>query len=195
MKITDFFKSIRKKEQLTQEETESKEKIAPIAGSETQGESSQAGSFEQYFSELQTDMVEICLENVEDRADMIYIYCSFESNVLASSYFYQINGKVVSRSKLNDAIGLDEPQYDVSVERQKEVTNIINDDVRKIRQVCLDYSRPMPTEMKIIYDVKKNSLSADYKYENVYSSSKTKTAYDIAEEWFEEVKRKLNSND
>ena len=31
--------------------------------------------FEDYFSELQTDMVEICLEYVEDRAEKIYIYC------------------------------------------------------------------------------------------------------------------------
>lgn len=34
--------------------------------------------FEDYFSELQTDMVEICMEYVEDRSEKIYIYCSFE---------------------------------------------------------------------------------------------------------------------
>ena len=36
--------------------------------------------FEDYFSELQTDMVEICLEYVEDRAEKIYIYSSFEGS-------------------------------------------------------------------------------------------------------------------
>ena len=49
-------------------------------------------------------------------------------------------------------------------------------------QVCIEYSRPMPTEMKLIYDVKKNSLKAEYKYENTYSESQTKTAYDMADE-------------
>ncbi|MCH5262283.1 MAG: hypothetical protein J1F42_05165 [Lachnospiraceae bacterium] len=190
MKITKFFNTFRKKGQTLQEEIANEQTTTPNADSGPKEESTQDGSFETYFSELQADMVSICLENVEDRADMIYIYCSFESNVLASSYFYKINGKVVSRAKLNDAVGPDEPQYDVSVARQKEVMNIINDDIRKIRQICMDYDRPMPTEMKIIYDVKKNSLNTDYKYENVYSSSKTKTAYDIAEEWFEEMKRK-----
>lgn len=30
--------------------------------------------FENYFSELQADMVSICLEYVDDRAEKIYIY-------------------------------------------------------------------------------------------------------------------------
>lgn len=146
--------------------------------------------FEDFFSELQADMVSICMENVEERAYMVYIYCSYENNVIASNYFYNINGKVVSRGKLNDAINPGEPQYDVSMERQKSVTKIINEDIKKIQQICLEYERPMPTEIKIVYDVKKNSLNADYKYKNVYSKSKTKTAYDIADKWFNEIKRK-----
>lgn len=31
-------------------------------------------TFEDLFSELQTDMVAVCMEYVEDRADDIYIY-------------------------------------------------------------------------------------------------------------------------
>lgn len=144
--------------------------------------------FEDLFSELQADMVSICLENVEKRANIIYIYCSYEDNVVASCYFYNINGMVVSRSKLNDAIRPDEEQYDVSVGRQKAVTKVINKDIKQIEKVCSEYNRPMPTEMKLIYDVKKNSLKTEYKYENVYSDSEMKTAYDIADEWFEKVK-------
>jgi hypothetical protein len=34
--------------------------------------------FEDYFSELQADMVSICLEYVEDRAEKVYIYCSLK---------------------------------------------------------------------------------------------------------------------
>jgi uncharacterized protein (DUF433 family) len=36
--------------------------------------------FEDKFSELQADMVSICLEYVEDRAEKIYIHCSLEKN-------------------------------------------------------------------------------------------------------------------
>ncbi len=39
-------------------------------------------TFEELFSEIQSDMVSICLEYVENRADKIFIYCSFEAKVL-----------------------------------------------------------------------------------------------------------------
>ena len=75
--------------------------------------------FEDYFSEIQSDMVSICLKNVEDKADTIYIYGSCEENVIACAYFYKINGFIVDRHKLNDAINPEkEPMYDVSTERQ-----------------------------------------------------------------------------
>ena len=40
--------------------------------------------FEDYFSEIQADMVSICLEYVEKRAEKIYIYCSFENGMISS---------------------------------------------------------------------------------------------------------------
>ena len=46
----------------------------------------------------------------------------------------------------------------------------------------------MPTEIKLIYDVKKNSLKAEYKYNLVYSNDPVKTADDIAMEWFEAIR-------
>ncbi len=48
--------------------------------------------FENHFSEIQTDMVDICLEYVEDRAEKIYIYCSFEGGVQSCNFFYKVNG-------------------------------------------------------------------------------------------------------
>lgn len=48
--------------------------------------------FEDYFSEIQEDIVSICLEYVEGRAEKIYIICSFESNVISHYYFYKVNG-------------------------------------------------------------------------------------------------------
>lgn len=118
--------------------------------------------FEDYFSELQTDMVEICMEYVEDRAEKIYIYCSFEGGVQSCNFFYKVNGKVVKKSRLNDVI----------VDGQEE------------------YQREMPTQIKLIYDVAANSLNADYSYDIIYSNDKDKMADDILEEWFESEKSK-----
>ena len=44
--------------------------------------------FEDYFSEYQADMVSICLEYVDWRADAIYIYCSYESNTIYGDCFF-----------------------------------------------------------------------------------------------------------
>lgn len=53
--------------------------------------------FEDYFSELQTDMVEICLEYVEDRAEKIYIYSSFEGGVQSCNFFYKVRNLLNNR--------------------------------------------------------------------------------------------------
>lgn len=147
--------------------------------------------FEDYFSELQTDMVSICLEYVNDRADKIFIYCSYEEGFISSSFFYCINKKVVKRHRLNDAlIDVSEKEsfiYDISVEKQRGVIKILNSDIEKILHLCNEYHRDMPTEMKLIYDVTQNNLKADYKYDLVHSNDSVKTADDIANEWFAQI--------
>ncbi|MBI9052032.1 MAG: DUF600 family protein [Anaerolineaceae bacterium] len=142
--------------------------------------------FEDYFSELQADMISICLENVNGVADEIYLYCSYESGMIASSYFYCINGQLVERHKLNDVGSI---QYDVSPERQKQVFSIIIDDMKKMIKLCQEYKREMPTEMKMIFDVKTRKFKADYSYEFIYTNIPDKIAEHVANEWFEEVKK------
>ena len=36
--------------------------------------------------------------------------------------------------------------------------NIINEDIEKIEELCKEYERDMPTEMKLIYDAKSGSF-------------------------------------
>lgn len=139
--------------------------------------------FEDYFSELQTDMVSICLEYVGDKGDDIYIYCSCENNVYSVGYFYKINGKLKERHKINEEL----PNCDVSVNRQQAVMKILMDDLEKIKEICNEFDRPMPTEIKMVYDIKRNSLNAKYQYDLVYSNDNKKTADDIEEAWFEEI--------
>lgn len=151
-------------------------------------------SFEDFFSELQADMVSICLEYAENKANKIYIYCSFEESMISSDFFYNINDKIVRKYKLNDAvnIGMNRFRYDTSVERQKGALNIINEDIEKIYRLCKEYKREIPTEIKLIYDVNKNSLKSEYKYDLIYSTDSIKTADDIAVEWFESIKMENN---
>ncbi|MFX3617470.1 MAG: DUF600 domain-containing protein [Sporolactobacillus sp.] len=144
--------------------------------------------FEDYFSEIQADMVTICLEYVDNRAEKVYIYCSFESNTISSDYFYKINEMILERHKLNEISINTSERYDTSIERQKGVIKILNSDINNMLKLCGQYKREMPTEIKLVYDVSKNSLKAKYRYDLVYSNDPVKTADDIAMEWFEEIR-------
>ena len=146
-------------------------------------------TFEDYFTEYQADMVSICLEYVDSHADVIYIYCSYENNMIYGDCFFKIYGKILERHKLNDVKSDGKGfEYDVSEERQKALLNIILENIKKIHALCAEYRKDMPTEMKLIYDVKKNRLAAKYSYENKWSDSETKLPEDIFDEWIEDVR-------
>lgn len=141
--------------------------------------------FEDKFSAIQTDMVQICLEYVEKMADKIYIYGSFEENTISCDFFYKIEGKIFERHELNQIGEI----YDTSIQRQKACMRILNDDIKKMIALCNQYDRQMPTEIRLIYDVKRNSVSADYQYEPVYSQYSDITADDISQKWLEQEKK------
>ncbi|EOP68844.1 MULTISPECIES: immunity protein YezG family protein [Bacillus] len=144
--------------------------------------------FEEKFSELQADMISICMEYVEDRADKVYVYASREEGIISGSFFYCINNKYVECHKVNDALEDEGGRYDVSTKRQSMALRIICEDIEKIEELCKGYERDMPTEMKLIYDAHSGKFKAQYNYDLVYTNDEVKTASHIADEWFEEVK-------
>lgn len=141
-------------------------------------------SFEEAFSEIQTDMIAICLEYVENRAEEIFIYSSYENKMISCDYFYKIAGNIMQRHKLPNG-------YDTSIQRQKACMKILNEDMKKIIHLCKEFKQDIPTEMKIVYCISQNSVAANYKYDVVYSNDPEKTADDMAEEWFIKEKEKL----
>lgn len=149
-------------------------------------------SFEDYFSELQADLVKLCLDFVENRADDIYIYCSYEPEAYNFDVFYKINGKFSRKHKINEVVmhgHSQEHTYDLSRERQIGLMNIVLENLEAIHARCKEYGREMPTEMKLHYHVKSNSLNADYKYDLIYSNDDELLPSDIFEKWFNEVSR------
>ncbi len=83
-----------------------------------------------------------------------------------------INNKYVKSHKVNDALEDGDPKYDVSPERGFMVLDILNQDIEKIKALCKEYDRDMPTEMKLIYDVMSGKFKAEYKYDLVYTNHK-----------------------
>ena len=78
--------------------------------------------------------------------------------------------------------------YDVSPERQEGCLNIILEDLGKLKDVCKRYQQPMPTEIKLVYDVATRNLDAQYQYEKVYTDNIYLAPDDMERQWFEQVK-------
>lgn len=140
--------------------------------------------FEDYFSELQADMVSLCLEYVNKKADEIYIYCYHELGEYGMNVFYKINGKFVKKHKVNECFS----EIDTSEERQTALLRIGSEDVLKVVNLCKEYSREVPKEMKLIYIVDKNKLEASYSYDLKFTNL-SKSSNEIFNEWFEEVSK------
>ena len=133
-------------------------------------------SFEKQFSELQADMVSVCLEYSERKCETIFIHIICEKDSVFSNFFFRTNGIMRKKGKLSDM----EPP--VSMMRQKEALSIITNDTRKIIDLCGKSGKPMPTEFKLVYDVTAGSLKADYSYDPVTSPEKSDRI--VSEEWF-----------
>ena len=140
-------------------------------------------AFEDFFSELQADMVSICLEYVDGKAGKIYIYSSCEQDKITSDFFFRIDGKLLRKHKLNEG----GQRHDVSPARQKAALKILIDDTKKILFLCEEYRRPMPTEIKLIYDVTKKHLDASYSYDLVHSNDPRRTARMVVDDWYSEI--------
>ena len=133
--------------------------------------------FEDEFSALQADMVDICNEYSKGMADKIFIY----------AHFYCINNKIYDCHKLNDS-GL-QIKFDVSKDCQGKVLDILNEDTQKIESVCRKYKQPVPKLMKLMYEPKTKKFNAEYTYEN--QTSDDVSVFDNYDAWFEEEQSRL----
>lgn len=142
--------------------------------------------FEDEFSALQADMVDICNEYSCGVADKIFIYAANEGMILVQ-HFYCINTNLYKCSKLNNT-GLT-VSFDVSIDCQRQVLNILNEDIQKIQSLCEKYGQPVPKLMKLVYEPKTKKFNAEYKYEN--QTTDEVSVFDNYNVWFEEEKAKL----
>src|SRR5699024_685346 len=100
--------------------------------------------FEDYLTDLQADMVDICLEYVENEAEDIYIYCSYEPEMYVFDVFFKINNQIACKHNLNDVIKSTskvdkrELKYDTSEERQGAVLDIGLENLEKIHEKCTE---------------------------------------------------------
>lgn len=144
--------------------------------------------FEDEITELQADMVDICNEYSCNAADKIFIYVAIEDMIFVQ-HFYCINNKILDCHELNEAEL--KIEFDVSIDCQRQVLDILNEDVCKIHEVCKKHNQPMPTEMRLTYEPKTKKFNAEYKYDPQFTDDMGLS--DIVNAWFEEEKAKLEA--
>lgn len=143
--------------------------------------------FEDYFSEIQSDMVSLALDYVGGKADKIYVYGSNDGGVLFFDVFYNIERNILGRSELDKV----DSSYDTSTNRQIEMLQIGVNDLKRLKKLFEGRSDTMPTEMKLYYDVKSGNFNAEYKYDPIHSNSEELTPKMVFVEWFEEIKKTM----
>lgn len=150
-------------------------------------------AFEDVFSKIQIDMVQACYDYADCDAEKIYVYASCEDHVISPGFFFKINGRVLKRHLLNQ-FQKDKDKYDVSPDNQGVCLDRLTEKIKELVKVCKEYEKPMPTEIKLIYDVVHHKLRSHYEYEPMYSFDEEKTADDMEDEWYEQVKREEESS-
>lgn len=146
-------------------------------------------NFEDLFSELQTDIISLCFEYADGKVNDIYTYCSIEEGIYAFDVFFGIHGSLYQKQNLNDAnLPRHYHKYDTSPERQSALLETGIEDLKRLKALLEKYDRPTPTELKLHYNIDTGRLSAEYKYEPVYTNHKTLTSEDIFDNWFDQIK-------
>jgi hypothetical protein len=151
-------------------------------------------AFEDRFSEIQAEMVSLCLEYADENkaedfsVDNIYIYCSCEtvedSTWVEGNLFFRVDGKLIDSHMIN---GAETFKDCVPEEQQDAVLDALSECIEEARKVCKEFDRPMPTEMKLVYDVKSGNLDAAYQYDLILDKGEGKTCADVLEEWYAQL--------
>ena len=133
--------------------------------------------FEDDFMDLQAGLISLCLEVTNEKVDKVFAYGSIEKKSTMFNAFFEVDGKI----KTLDMLGV--PQ-----ELAYQFLDLGIEDLEKLHPMAQEYSRPIPTELKMYYDVKTGKFRSEYKYEEICSARTGKTAGDVFDEWIAEMK-------
>ncbi len=149
--------------------------------------------FEDEFSAKQTEMIQLALEyadRVEQKVDTVYIYCSFETMYSFDIFYKDDNNNIVMLHKLSKK-DMNEFELDNLI---FSVLKLGNQDLQDLHKICQKHNRPMPSQIKLIYDNVQNEVNSKYSYDLFYSNSDTLTPDDIFMEWYNEVKEEVEGH-
>ncbi len=133
--------------------------------------------FEDEFTVVQSGLISLCLELAKDKVDRIYAYCSIEEKSHAFNAFFENDGEIITLKQL-----------DIDKSIVWKFLRMGTEDLIKIKEICSKYDKPIPTEIKMYYEVKTHKFNADYQYKPLCAKQ---TAGENFMDWLNETKNKL----
>ena len=144
--------------------------------------------FEDQLMEIQYDMMSLSLEYVENKAEIVYIYVVLEDGLVSFDVFYKIGGFISEKSDVNEYLS---EKINDSDDIQFSLLEYGIEDAEKIEVLFEENSKEVPTEIRLVYDVKNNSLKSNYRYDAMYEKNEDLSVSDVFEAWIQEEKLKL----
>ena len=144
--------------------------------------------FEAQLMDIQSDMISLSLEYVENKAETVYIYVVLEDCLVSFDVFYKIGGFISEKSDVNEYLS---EKINDSDDIQFSLLEYGIEDAEKIEVLFKENSKEVPTEIRLVYDVKNNSLKSNYRYDAMYEKNEDLSVSDVFEAWIQEEKSKL----
>ena len=144
--------------------------------------------FEDQLMDIQSDMISLSLEYVENKAETVYIYVVLEDGLVSFDVFYKIGGFISEKSDVNEYLS---EKINDSDDIQFSLLEYGIEDAEKIEVLFEENSKEVPTEIRLVYDVKNNSLKSNYRYDAMYEKNEDLSVSDVFETCIQEEKFKL----
>ena len=138
--------------------------------------------------DIQSDMISLSLEYIENKAETVFIYVVLEDGLVSFDVFYKIGGFISEKSDVNKYLS---EKINDSDDIQFSLLEYGIEDAEKIEVLFEENSKEVPTEIRLVYDVKNNSLKRNYRYDAMYEKNEDLSVSDVFEAWIQEEKSKL----
>ena len=144
--------------------------------------------FEDQLMDIQSDMISLSLEYVENKAETVYIYVVLEDGLVSFDVFYKIGGFISEKSDVNEYLS---EKINDSDDIQFSLLEYGIEVAQKIEVLFEENSKEVPTEIRLVFDVKNNSLKSNYRYDAMYEKNEDLSVSDVFDAWIQEEKSKL----
>ena len=134
--------------------------------------------FEDAFMEIQEGLIALCMElagNVP--VDEVYAYGSIEDNSYSFNAFYVKQGQVVPTHKINE-----------DMQTIQQFFRLGSHDLVKLEEVCKEYGKPVPNELKLHYIVG-GGLDAHYEYKSICNAESGLSPATVFLNWRDSVQK------